>query len=279
MRHFPVDFHTGQGGRNGLERDRPERHDGRRADLKPMQPTGSGRWPALPFRRPAGRAVRAGLACGRPSTRSGPFPGRDAGGARFPGALRRCIGPEPFPRLAPRGDSGTDADRSAPSRARPGPPGGAGGGRGDGRAFGMRRRKADQGREAPRRGGRGRVPGRDRRPRAPGAGPGRRAGGGPRHAGKAPAGEEAAGGRRLRGAEAGGRAEGARPRTGHRDRPETEGNRGLHGPCRRRAVERAFAWMPRRRRLAEDCGRTLASSLARARPAACQFLMRRMARG
>ncbi len=58
-----------------------------------------------------------------------------------------------------------------------------------------------------------------------------------------------------------------------------DGTRGFTVPYRRRVVERTFAWMSRCRRLAKDSGRTLESSLAWARPAACRFLMRRVARG
>ncbi len=47
---------------------------------------------------------------------------------------------------------------------------------------------------------------------------------------------------------------------------------------RRWVVERTFAWMGRCRRLAKDFERTVASSLAWARLAACRFLMRRVAR-
>ncbi len=48
---------------------------------------------------------------------------------------------------------------------------------------------------------------------------------------------------------------------------------------RRRVVARSFAWMGRCRRLAGDFERSLESSLARVRRAACRFLMRRVARG
>ena len=47
---------------------------------------------------------------------------------------------------------------------------------------------------------------------------------------------------------------------------------------RRWVVERTFAWMGRCRRLAKDFERTVASSLAWARLAACRFLMRRVVR-
>ena len=47
---------------------------------------------------------------------------------------------------------------------------------------------------------------------------------------------------------------------------------------RRRVVERTFAWMSRRRRLAKDCERSLESSLAWAQLAACRFMMHRIAR-
>ena len=56
---------------------------------------------------------------------------------------------------------------------------------------------------------------------------------------------------------------------------ETEGFAVL---CRCRVVERTFAWMSRCRRLAKDFERTLESSLAWVRLAACRFLMRRVAR-
>ncbi len=48
---------------------------------------------------------------------------------------------------------------------------------------------------------------------------------------------------------------------------------------RRRVVARTFARRGRCRRLAGDFERSLESSLARARRAACRFLMRRVARG
>ena len=48
--------------------------------------------------------------------------------------------------------------------------------------------------------------------------------------------------------------------------------------CRRWVVERTFAWMSRCRRLSKDCERSLESSLAWCRLAACRFLMRREAR-
>ena len=48
---------------------------------------------------------------------------------------------------------------------------------------------------------------------------------------------------------------------------------------RRWVVERTFAWMSRCRRLSKDYERSLASSLAWCRLAACRFLMRRVARG
>ncbi len=54
--------------------------------------------------------------------------------------------------------------------------------------------------------------------------------------------------------------------------------RGFTVPCRRRVVERTFGWMSRCRRLAKDFERSLASSLAWCRLAACRFMMRRVAR-
>ena len=48
--------------------------------------------------------------------------------------------------------------------------------------------------------------------------------------------------------------------------------------CRRWVVERTFAWMSRCRRLSKDYERSLESSLAWCRLAACRFLMRRVAR-
>ncbi len=47
---------------------------------------------------------------------------------------------------------------------------------------------------------------------------------------------------------------------------------------RRWIVERTFAWMGRCRRLANDFERTETSSVAWAKLAACQFLVRRVAR-
>ncbi len=93
-------------------------------------------------------------------------------------------------------------------------------------------------------------------------------------------GDEALGGRRLRGSEARGRAGGARPRIPRRDRAAAQGSKGIHGPvpppgggadvCADVVVP---ALGPK------DSGRTLESSLAWARLAACRFLMRRVARG
>ncbi len=56
-------------------------------------------------------------------------------------------------------------------------------------------------------------------------------------------------------------------------------SRGFTVLYRRWVVERTFAWMGRCRRLAKDFERTLESSLAWARLAACRFLVRRIARG
>ena len=132
---------------------------------------------------PAGWAVRANLVCGRSSTPSGPFPARDASGARFPNAFRRLRRPgtilahgaatgrwngcrvpcAPVAREPGAARGGADGDRGRQP---------AGEGHGDGRAFGIRRREAGQGQEAPRHGGRGRVPDHGRGPRGLGAGPG-----------------------------------------------------------------------------------------------------------
>ena len=49
--------------------------------------------------------------------------------------------------------------------------------------------------------------------------------------------------------------------------------------CRCWVVEQTFAWLSWCRRLARDMERTLASSLAWVRLAACRFLTRRLARG
>ena len=57
------------------------------------------------------------------------------------------------------------------------------------------------------------------------------------------------------------------------------GTRGFTVPSRRWVVERTFAWMSRCRRLARDSGRSLESSVAWARLAACRFPIRRLARG
>ena len=50
-------------------------------------------------------------------------------------------------------------------------------------------------------------------------------------------------------------------------------------PSRCWVAGRTFAWMSRCRRLSNDSGRSLESSLAMVRLAACRFLMRRVARG
>ena len=57
-----------------------------------------------------------------------------------------------------------------------------------------------------------------------------------------------------------------------------KGVKGFTVLYRRWVVERSFAWMGRCRRLAKDYERTLESSLAWAKLAACRFLMRRVAR-
>ena len=82
------------------------------------------------------------------------------------------------------------------------------------------------------------------------------------------------GGDRLRGRLAG---------MGVPDAPGTvggpDGTRGFTVPSRRWVVERTFAWMSRCQRPARDSGRSLESSVAWARLAACRFPVRRLARG
>jgi len=58
-----------------------------------------------------------------------------------------------------------------------------------------------------------------------------------------------------------------------------DGTGGFTVPCRRWVVVRTFAWMSRCRRLGRDSGRSLESSVAWARPGACRFPVRRLARG
>ena len=60
--------------------------------------------------------------------------------------------------------------------------------------------------------------------------------------------------------------------------PKPKGAKGFTVLYRRWVVERTFAWMGRCRRLAKDVERTLASSLAWVKLAACRFLMRRVTR-
>ena len=60
--------------------------------------------------------------------------------------------------------------------------------------------------------------------------------------------------------------------------PKPKSGKGFTVLYRRWVVERTFAWMGRCRRLAKDVERTLASSLAWVKLAACRFLMRRVAR-
>ena len=57
-----------------------------------------------------------------------------------------------------------------------------------------------------------------------------------------------------------------------------KGVKGFTVLYRRWVIERTFSWMGRCRRLAKDFERTLESSLAWAKLAACRFLMRRVAR-
>ena len=57
-----------------------------------------------------------------------------------------------------------------------------------------------------------------------------------------------------------------------------KGKQGFTVLSRRWVVERTFAWLGRCRRLAKDFERTLASSLAWVKLAACRFMMRRVAR-
>ncbi len=75
---------------------------------------------------------------------------------------------------------------------------------------------------------------------------------------------------------------GPRARLAETGVPEVPGiverTRGFTVPCRRWAVECAFAWMSRCRRLAKDSGRSLAGSVAWAQLAACRFLFRRLGR-
>jgi len=58
-----------------------------------------------------------------------------------------------------------------------------------------------------------------------------------------------------------------------------DGTGGFTVPCRRRVVQGTFVWMSRCRRPGRDSGRSLESSVAWARPAACRFPVRRLARG
>ena len=60
--------------------------------------------------------------------------------------------------------------------------------------------------------------------------------------------------------------------------PKPKGGKGFTVLYRRWVVERTFAWMGRCRRLAKDVERTLASSVAWVKLAACRFLVRRVAR-
>ena len=60
--------------------------------------------------------------------------------------------------------------------------------------------------------------------------------------------------------------------------PKPKDAKGFTVLYRRWVVERTFAWMGRCRRLAKDVERTLASSVAWVKLAACRFLMRRVAR-
>jgi len=60
--------------------------------------------------------------------------------------------------------------------------------------------------------------------------------------------------------------------------PKPKGAKGFTVLYRRWVVERTFAWMGRCRRLAKDVERTVASSLAWVKLAACRFMMRRVAR-
>ena len=57
-----------------------------------------------------------------------------------------------------------------------------------------------------------------------------------------------------------------------------KGKQGFTVLSRRWVVERTFAWLGRCRRLAKDFERTVASSLAWVKLAACRFMMRRVAR-
>lgn len=57
-----------------------------------------------------------------------------------------------------------------------------------------------------------------------------------------------------------------------------EGKKGFAVLSRRWVVERTFAWLGRCRRLAKDFERTIASSVAWVKLAACRFMMRRVAR-
>ncbi len=167
------------------EHDRkPERHETGR-------PTRNGFRPRRRFRLPRSRAAAGRPTCARRPTRSSACRGRDAGGARFPGAfrpLRPCrTTPAPGPRQRRPGTASGRAAHAGPGPARrapalaasgraahAGPRAGvarraADGGRDrqpvgeddrDGRAGGLRRGQEGQGAEAAPGGGRRGGPGR-----------------------------------------------------------------------------------------------------------------------
>ena len=60
--------------------------------------------------------------------------------------------------------------------------------------------------------------------------------------------------------------------------PKAKGTKGLTVLSRRWVVEQTFAWMGCCRRLAKDVERTVASSLAWVKRAACRFMVGRSAR-
>ena len=59
---------------------------------------------------------------------------------------------------------------------------------------------------------------------------------------------------------------------------KTKNTKGFTVPCRRWAVERAFAWISRCQKLSKDNERSLSSAQAWAQLAACRFIVRRIAR-
>ncbi len=126
--------------------------------------------------------------------------------------------------------------------------------------------------------GRGGDPDRGPGPHGRRPGPGRRSGRHPGDAREGAEGDGTVGRQRLQRRGTARQARGAGCPRGAGDRGKTQGNQGFTVLYRRWVVDGAFAWMSRCRRLAKDCGRSLASSVAWAQLAACRFLFRRLAR-